>query len=238
VENGEAELKEELNGLQRTVVTLARALHVKDARLDPTLGAVVSAAAETTGFAAGLLLIDEGKLISSATTGQVPRELDQIQDQLNDGPCVLAARGQQTVALENAASETRWPKFCAAARELSVLSMLCVPLWIDEGCLGTLSLYATHPRAFSPRDQAVAELCATLAAAALAEVRRTEQLRRAFDNRDVIGQAKGILMERHKVTPDQAFQLLARVSQRRNRRLVVVASHLIETGELLGGPPD
>lgn len=80
-------------------------------------------------------------------------------------------------------------------------------------------------------------MCATLAAAALAEVRRTEQPRRALDSRDVIGQAKGILMERHKITPDQAFQVLSQVSQRRNRRLVIVASHLIRTGELLGGRP-
>jgi GAF domain-containing protein len=237
VTTGHTELNDELDGLKQTVVTLARALHVKDARLKPTLEAVVSVAAETTGFVAGLLLLEEGKLSCAAATDHVPRELDRIQDQLDDGPCLLAARQQQLVTMEDATHEARWPEFRAAACELAVLSMLCVPLQIDEGCLGTLSLYAARPRAFSADDLAVAELCATLAAVALVEARRTEQLRRALDNRDVIGQAKGILMERHKVGSDQAFRLLAQVSQQRNRRLLVVASHLIETGELLGGPP-
>jgi GAF domain-containing protein len=232
---GDAGFDAELDGMKRTVATVARALHVKDARLEPTLQAVVTVAAATTGFEAGLLLLEEGTLVSSAATTPASHELDELQGKLDDGPCLQAARGQETVALQDTADDDRWPEFCDAARGLSVRSMLCVPLWIDERCLGTLSLYAGRAGAFPSRDQAVAELCAMLAAAALAEARRTEQLRRALEHRDVIGQAKGILMERHKITGDQAFELLSQVSQRRNRKLTVVASHLIETGEILGG---
>ena len=76
-------------------------------------------------------------------------------------------------------------------------------------------------------------LFATLAAIALAEAQRTDQLHTALDNRDVIGQAKGILMERHRITADVAFGYLSQASQSVNSKLAAVARHLVETGELL-----
>ncbi|PPB47853.1 histidine kinase, partial [Arthrobacter pityocampae] len=54
----------------------------------------------------------------------------------------------------------------------------------------------------------------------------------AVDSRDVIGQAKGILMERHKITGEQAFIVLSMASQRTHMKLWDVADHLISSGEL------
>ena len=67
-----------------------------------------------------------------------------------------------------------------------------------------------------------------------------ENLRTAVSSRDVIGQAKGILMERHKLTAHQAFGILARASQDMNRKLFDVAHELSETGALPAptGRPD
>jgi AmiR/NasT family two-component response regulator len=50
--------------------------------------------------------------------------------------------------------------------------------------------------------------------------------------RSVIEQAKGILMERHKLTADQAFRLLAEASMHTNRRVRDLALNLVLTGEL------
>lgn len=124
--------------------------------------------------------------------------------------------------------------FGAQATGFGVASMLCAPLWVDDRLLGSLSLYADRAAAFTTADRHTAEVCAALAAAAIADAPRGEQLREAMGRRDLIGQAKGILMERHRVTPAQAFDLLAVASQRLNRKLVVVAAHLVDTGELLG----
>jgi AmiR/NasT family two-component response regulator len=77
-------------------------------------------------------------------------------------------------------------------------------------------------------------LFATLAAIALAEAQRTGQLHTALGNRDLIGQAKAILMERHRMTADAAFGYLSQASQDVNMKLTAVAQHLVETGELLG----
>ena len=110
--------------------------------------------------------------------------------------------------------------------------MLCVPLWIDERGLGALSLYADQPAAFSDPHERVAVLLAAFAALALAEAQRAGQMHDALGNRDIIGQAKGVLMERHRITADAAFGVLSRVSQAENRKLAEVARRLVETGEL------
>jgi AmiR/NasT family two-component response regulator len=117
---------------------------------------------------------------------------------------------------------------------LNVRSMLCVPLWIDERSLGALSLYASQVAAFTDLHERVTTLLATFAALALAEAQRADQLHDALESRDVIGQAKGILMERHSITADAAFGVLSRVSQAENVKLAEIARQLVQTGKLQG----
>jgi ANTAR domain/Manganese containing catalase len=100
--------------------------------------------------------------------------------------------------------------------------------------LGALSLYADQVAAFTDLHERVMILLATFAAPALAEAQRAGQLQEALGNRDVIGQAKGILMERHSITADTAFGVLSRVSQAENMKLAEIARHLTETGKLPG----
>lgn len=114
--------------------------------------------------------------------------------------------------------------------------MLCVPLWIDERGLGALSLYADQAAAFNESHERVTILLATFAALALAEAQRADQMYDALGNRDVIGQAKGILMERHGVTADAAFSVLSPVSQAENIKLAEVARRFVETGDLPSVP--
>jgi len=72
----------------------------------------------------------------------------------------------------------------------------------------------------------------------LAELQlEVEHLRRALASRDLIGQAKGILMERFKITADEAFALLVQVSQHDNVRVADLSTMLAETGEWVGPAP-
>jgi GAF domain-containing protein len=213
---------------------LGRALHVKEADLATTLNAIVISAAETidgTSYA-GVNLLVRGRFAPQATAGGPPPVLDEFQERTSEGPCVDASRDQVTVRIANMEQEHRWPKFAELAVSLGVLSMLCVPLWVDETRVGSLSLYGLAYGTFTPQHERLASLFATHAALALADAQRTEQLRLALANRDVIGVAKGVLMERHRVTVDAAFELLSSASQRVNRKLVVVAQDLVDTGEL------
>ena len=220
----------------RSIEVLARSLHLPDAELQPTLDAIAARALDvvTPARYAGLILVQRGRLIPQVTTGRPVHLLDALQQKLGDGPCMNAATTQEVNRIDDMGCERRWPAFVAEAAQLGVCSLLCVPLWVDERSLGTLSLYAEKPRAFDDHAEQVSTILATLAALALAGAQRAEQLQAALANRDVIGQAKGILMERHRLTSDAAFAQLADASQRANSKLTVIAEHLVATGELPG----
>jgi GAF domain-containing protein len=213
---------------------LARALHVKNAELQPTLQAITSTAVIMLSPVrhAGLTIFARGELIPRASTGEPPLLLDRLQQELGDGPCINAARHQAVFRIEDTRQDERWPQFCAEAARLKVRSMLCVPLWVDERGLGALSLYSDQAAAFSDLHERVTTLLATFAALALAAAQQADQMHDALANRDVIGQANGILIERHGITADAAFGVLSRISQAENTKLADIASRLAETGQL------
>ena len=220
----------------RSLDVLARALHLKDAALQPTLDAIVSSAIRTAPAAqhAGLILVERGVLVPKSTVGRPPLVLDLLQRELGVGPCLDAATTQTANRIHDTHTELRWPDFTRSAVELGVGSVLCVPLWFDDRRLGALSLYSDHRQAFSDHDEHITSLFCTLAALALAGAQRQDQMLSALANRDVIGQAKGILMERHRITSEDAFKRLTHASQTQNRKLVDIAARLVETGEVLG----
>jgi len=225
----------EVNGRSaRSLEILARALHVKNAELQPTLEAIVSTTVSMLSPAryAGLIILSRGELIPRASTGEPPLLLDRLQQQLGDGPCIDAATHQSVFRIEDTRQDERWPEFSAEAARLNVRSLLCVPLWVDERSLGALSLYADQVAAFTDLHERVTTLLATFAALALAEAQRADQMHDALGNRDVIGQAKGILMERHGITAEAAFSVLSRTSQAENIKLAEIAHRLVETGKL------
>jgi GAF domain-containing protein len=129
-------------------------------------------------------------------------------------------------------AELRWPLFVAHARELGVGSMLAVQLFVRDDELGALNVSSDQPAAFDDEAEHVALLFASHAAVAMIGAQEQEQMRRAMHSRERIGQATGVLIERFRLTPDQAFQLLVRASQHSNRKLVDIADELVHQGTL------
>lgn len=213
---------------------LARSMRVPNAELAPTLDAIVRTAVETIGPAdyAGMVLVVSKSIEPVVMAGEPVRILDAWQQSQGMGPCVDAAELQQPVTIHDTGSEQRWDGFGARATSLGVQSMVCVPLYLDRERLGSLSLYSSRSSAFNRQHERLAALFATHAALALAEARRLEHVRTALNSRQLIGQATGILMERHRLTGDAAFAKLVKTSQDTNRKVAAVAEHLIETGEL------
>lgn len=203
------------------------------------LEAIVRSAVELIpGVEGGSISVVTGRknVTSEAPTSDVPRQLDQIQMQEREGPCLDAAYEQKTVRVPNFETEERWPAFARrAAAETEARSMLSFQLFVESDNLGALNLYSSSTDAFTDESEHVGLLVAAHAAVAFAGARRDTQLHEAIASRDVISQAKGILMERHKITSQQAFILLAEGSSRTNTKLYELAEHLVSSGELRNG---
>jgi len=176
------------------------------------------------------------------STGALATDLDERQYERGHGPCLNAARTGTVTLIADTRTEERWPDYTPRAVEHGNLSSLSVPLAIDpdEQVVGALNIYARRPDAFDEDSRTVATRFAPYAAVAAGNLYAyqsardmADNLQAALESRAVIDQAKGILMERHKLTADQAFQLLARASMTTNRKVRDIADHLVATGEFL-----
>lgn len=216
---------------------LARDLEVHD---DPAavLEAIVKAAvALVPGAEEGSISVVFGRrrVRSEAPTSDLPRLVDAVQEEVQQGPCLDAAYQQQTVRVTDMDTEQRWPLFAARAAELGAGSMLSLQLYVEgDNNLGALNLYASTPGAFTDDSEQMGLLVATHAAIAYIGARKEKHAADALINRDLIGQAKGILIERYHINGDRAFLLLSRISQNRNQKLHHVAAELVESGTITG----
>ncbi len=214
---------------------LARSL--QDQR-DPheTLVAVVAAAVEMIpGVDEGSIsvVLARKEVSSTAPSGDLPARIDRLQVETGEGPCIDAAYEERTVRVRDMSTETRWPTFAPLASKAGAASMLSFQLYVEAENLGALNLYARRPDAFDDESEHVGLLFASHAAVAFAAAQKQQNFGQAVATRDLIGQAKGILMERYKVTADEAFGLLVSASQQRGRKLREIAAELTETGELI-----
>lgn len=169
---------------------------------------------------------------SQQPSGDLPARVDAAQMETGEGPCLTAAYEHQTVRVADMAQEQRWPRFAPRALELGAASMLSLQLYVENDNLGALNLYSRTPGSFTDESEHVGLLLASHASVALADAQKVHHLSVAVDRRDLIGQAKGILMERHRIKDDEAFRLLVKVSQDHNRKLYEVAEELTRTGHL------
>lgn len=155
-----------------------------------------------------------------AATDKVPRQVDAIQYESSEGPCLDAIREHDVFQTGDLLLEDRWPNFSRrAAEETGVASMLSYRLFIEEDTMGALNLYSRHKAAFDAEDRAVGSIFAAHAAVALSAAKQQDQLEQAIETRDVIGQAKGILMARQHISADEAFDMLRQALQRLNIKL-------------------
>lgn len=196
--------------------------------------AQIGEAALPGAVATGLTLLDEGRPHTAVFTVEKAPEVDQLQYDEGDGPCLSAYRSGTVVRIDSLRTDDRWPRFGARASERGVHSSLSVPLALDERSLGALNFYAQVENAFSEDDEQVGLGFAVQAAIVLANAQaywgahqRAVNLDEAMRSRAVIEQAKGIIMARSRVSADDAFDMLVRASQRENRKLRTIAAELV-----------
>jgi GAF domain-containing protein len=188
--------------------------------------------------AAGLLLADSGgvlRLVAASTEQARIAELFQIQN--DEGPCLDCYRTGQVVIISDVRADqaaARWPRFAAAAQEMGFAAVHAIPMRLRDQVIGTLNLFRSEPDGLNPAVARVARTLVDVATIGILQeraVRQQEvmagQLQVALNSRVMIEQAKGILAERLRITPDEAFAILRRYARDHNHPLTQLAGDVI-----------
>ena len=194
--------------------------------------------------AASITLLQGDRAFTAAYDGQMAMDADELQYERGYGPCMDAGRAGLVMLIEDMTTDERWPDYTRHASEHGVGSSLSIPLPLQSSTIGALNIYAGRPHAFGEADVELGEEVAGWVAIAVSNAQSTtmteqelRDMRTAMMSRASIEQAKGVLMERYRITADQAFTLLTHASQHTNTKLRDVADELVRTGVLLGATP-
>lgn len=201
--------------------------------IDSVLGELTDTAVRSVPGAdsAGITIVArDGSLRTASATGRYPVLLDEIQRRYNEGPCLDAATEQHMTRTDDIRREQRWPRYCRdAVDQTPIRSSMSFPLFADKHTKGALNFYAEYPGVFDDEAVEVGSILATHAALVWNLLRRDAQFRTALASRDIIGQAKGMIMERFDIDAVQAFELLKRLSQSSNMGVAAIAEQLVES---------
>jgi hypothetical protein len=229
--------------LRQAARDLAGRRSIRD--LEETLGQIVASAVKTIPGvdAASISMTEDGRIETRHPTSEDIRKLDETQSQLHEGPCISAITDPPesglVVAEDFAGPDAeRWPSFAPRAVEAGYRALMSTQLSIDGGVRAALNLYSRGANAFDEDPRTLAGLFGAQAALLLYGAVQAGHLVKAVDSRDLIGQAKGILMERFSVDDEAAFQMLVQSSQTTNMKLTAVAKWLTHDAKAKQSGPD
>ncbi len=184
------------------------------------------------------LVGEDGVPRTIAASSALPTAMDEAQYRFGEGPCLEALGTGREVAAELPAG--RWPLFEEHAGQARLRGVWSLPASARGRVVASLNLYFCTGRPWRERRQAgevlaqhTGQLVAQSAALAGSELANAH-LRRALEARDMIGQAKGVLMEREGLSAEEAFDVLRCVSQRGNRKLRDVAADMVAARTIAG----
>ncbi|MFI6345865.1 GAF and ANTAR domain-containing protein [Streptomyces sp. NPDC050560] len=217
------------------MAALARDLMAQES-VDSTLQRVTTSAVEIIDGcdAAGVMVVRNGAVRTLAATNPLATSSDRLQETYGEGPCIdtRPAAGHRVFRVEDFnAPQDRWRRYVPAARDLGIGSMMGFLLYTEqERNLGALNLYSKSPAVFDEDSEIAGWSLASHAAVGVAGARHTDQFRQGIESRHTIGQAMGIVMERHHISEEEAFDAMRRLSQERNEKLRDIALRICQTG--------
>jgi GAF domain-containing protein len=231
-----------MDSLGEGLAEAVRAIGRQDS-LEDTLQAIVEVAQQSLSemHEVGISTTDrQGRITTRAATSQLVWDLDSLQYELGEGPCVDAIRGAPVVSVPSIRHDQRWPHYVErAVKEHGLRSQLAVRLWLDdEGTVGGLNIYSTVNDVVPEEDVRLAELFAAHAAVAFGKAQTIDDLTKALESRRVIGQAVGLVMAEYEIDEDAAFAFLRRASSYSNVKLRDVAARIVEDANQRPGNND
>jgi GAF domain-containing protein len=220
--------------------TLARNLAETSGVL-PTLHEIAAQSVELVpcdwaAVAVGERFTSKPARLASSTDDELMATVSAVAGEAGRSPGIAAFETGVLVRCDDLFDEPRFAEYAAAiVARTPIRAVMSIPLRLNDTTLGVLTVYSAQPHVFDALAESRATLVAEHAAVAVEAARsgdRAEHLELALEHSRTIGAAIGILVERHRILPDEAFQRLRETSQHHNRKLADVAADLVETGTL------
>lgn len=196
--------------------------------------AILSAEVADPPACCGITMRRDHELHTVASSDQLAERADEIQYGQDQGPCLQALRSNEIVHVPDLDNEYRWGDYRVYAQGQGIRSSLSLPLNVRGSTIGALNLYSTEPHVFGTGEIERLATFARQAAAALTLLVRhveqqtlSDQLRAALASRATIDQAMGMIMAQQRCTASEAFAVLRKASQHRNRKVSDIAAELI-----------
>ena len=177
---------------------------------------------------ADVMLIQDGQFWSVAPTDPLVTHLDELQMELKEGPCLEAAVDDTITRCDDLERDERWPAFSGAAQAAGVRGCLSFQLYTNRGGSGVLNLFSREPYAVDSEGEVIGAMLATHAAGLMVVVNRRKEFESALASRDLIGQAKGVLMNQFSIDSVRAFEMMVQQSQNTNTPVRIIAQQIVD----------
>jgi GAF domain-containing protein len=193
---------------------------------------------------AGLMLCNaDQQLRSVASSDQRFEHLEELQIRHGEGPCIEAYDDKKLVGVEDLTSDSRWPDFSQAAVARGVRAVLASPLPYNQDAVGVVAVLSEKTRPWSPEGElallAFTDLAALLIASMMMGERQSaisQQLQGALDSRQIIEQAKGVLIGTQQICAREAYERLRSQARSQRRKLTAVCAEVVRTASREGPP--
>ena len=181
---------------------------------------------------ASLMVKQRGRFITAAATDDIAWRIDEAERELVDGPCVDAIQDEAAQVDPDLTQNPSWPRLAEFVLENTpVRGMAGFRLIVDDDKMGALNIFSDTPGALTPDGFDHAAVLAAFASVALMALNSKESatsLKAGLASNREIGKAIGLMMAFHKVSDEEAFNILRKASQEMNIKLADVAREIVE----------
>jgi GAF domain-containing protein len=205
-----------------------------------TLGGALARIAEVATLsvpgcdAASIAISIESRPSTAAISARIALELDLVQYDADDGPCLQSFRTMETVRMDLIEPDDRFPHFARAARDAGIVGVYSLPATWRSEVVGSLNLYS-RSRAFDESAETIARVLAAQIAIAISRSPEyaaardvADQAQQLADDRSAVNVATGLLMGNEGCTAEQAEGLLREAAAHEERSIVQIAQRIIE----------
>ncbi len=194
---------------------------------------------------AGIVLLVDGEPTSVAVTDRLTIEIDLVQYETGEGPCLAALEEGQVVRIDILEKDSRFTRFAPGALDRGLGSVLSTPLEVHDRSVGALNMYSVQPNAFDEATEAAVKPIAGYAAEVISRsplyaysLDMVDGLLEDLASRAVIEQATGVLMATEHETPEHALGRLRELALGSGESLRTVSQWVIEERPTGARPPE